>query len=142
MFYTEIPTGSTRKQLGSGVADYYVYGVAQKSLSGKTVGRLNGGIVFAGNTSTGLIGIGTTRGRVYTANGSLVRAFTNKLSLGAELFGAVTGNLGLSRGQLTGQIGGDYSITNRLTLGFGIIGGKFTASPRAGAIVGVGYDFK
>jgi hypothetical protein len=141
-FYVEYPTGNELKQLGSGVVDYYLYGVAQKSLTEKTVGRLNGGIVFAGNTSTGLVGIETTRGHVYTGNGSLVRSFTPRLSLGAELFGALTGNFKLSRGQLTGQIGGTYSLTNQLTLAFGIIGGKFAASPRLGAIVGIAYDFK
>jgi len=141
-FYVEYPTGSKRNQLGSGMVDYYLYGVAQKGFTEKTVGRLNGGIVFAGNTSTGLVGVETTRGRVYTGNGSLVRSFTPRLSLGAELFGALTGNFKLSRGQLTGQIGGAYSLTKELSLGFGIIGGKFAASPRLGAIVGIAYDFK
>ena len=141
-FYVEPPTGSKRKQLGSGLTDYYLYGIAQKSLSKTTVLRLNGGIVFAGNTSTGLVGIESTHGHVYTANGSLVREFSPKLKLGVELFGAATGSLQLSRGQLETQFGGDYKLSDRFTLAFGVLAGRYTASPRLGVLVGMAYDFK
>ena len=98
VFYVELPTGSTRKQTGSGLVDYWLYGVLQKSFTKRIIGRLNGGILFAGNNSTGLIGIEGSRGQVFTGNGSLVRDFTPKLKLGAELFGGVTNNFNLSRG--------------------------------------------
>ena len=142
VFYVEAPTGSVRRQLGSGLVDYWLYGVLQKSLTKRTKGRLNGGILFAGNSSTGLIGIEGTRGQVFTANGSLVRDFTPRLRLGAELFGAVTNNFNLSRGQLEGQIGGGYSLTEKFELTFGVLAGRFAASPRAGVQVGFAYDFK
>jgi hypothetical protein len=67
VFYVEAPTGSTKKQTGSGLVDYWLYGVLQKSLSKRIMGRLNGGILFAGNNSTGLIGIEGTRGQVLRA---------------------------------------------------------------------------
>ena len=67
--------------------------------------------------------------------------FSGKLQLGAELFGAVTGNFKLQRGQLTTQIGGDYLLTKKLTLSFALLGGRFTASPRLGAHLGFAYDF-
>jgi len=142
VFYVEAPTGSSRKQLGSGLYDYGLYGVLQKSFTKRTTGRLNGGIVFAGNTSTGLVGIRTTRGQVYTANGSLVRYFTPRLRLGAKLFGGVSNNFDLSLGQLTGQIGGGYMLNQRLEFVFGVVAGHFPASPRAGVQVGFAYDFK
>ena len=142
VFYMEAPTGSSRKQLGSGVSDYGLYGILQKSFTKRTTGRLNGGIVFAGNSSTGLEGIRTTRGQVFTANGSLVRYFTPRLRLGAELFGGVTNNFDLSRGQLEAQVGGGYMLTQRLEFTFGVVAGHFPASPRAGAQVGFAYDFK
>ena len=142
VFYIEVPTGNTRLQLGSGVTDYWLYGVAQKSLTRKMTGRLNGGILFAGNTSTGLVGIQTTRGQVFTANGSVTREFTSRLRLGAELFGAVTNNFALSKGQLEAQIGGNYALSKQFSLAFGILGGHFSASPRAGALIGFAYDFK
>jgi hypothetical protein len=140
--YVEAPTGSVRKQIGSGLVDYWLYGVLQKSLTKRTVGRLNGGILFAGNSSTGLIGIETTRGQVFTANGSLVRNFTPRLQLGAEVFCGVTNNFNLSRGQLEGQIGGGYAATPNLELTFGVVAGRFVASPRVGVQVGFAYDFK
>ena len=142
VFYMEAATGSTRKQIGSGVIDYWVYGVLQKSLTKRTKGRLNGGILFAGNDSTGLVGIQASRGQVFTANGSLVRDFTPKLQLGAELFGAVTSNFALSRGQLIAQIGGAYAVTPNFQFTFGVLAGHFPASPRAGVQVGFAYDFK
>ena len=142
VFYVEARTGSTRKQIGSGVTDYWLYGVLQKSLTKRTMGRLNGGVLFAGNSSTGLIGIQAVRGQVFTGNGSLVRNFTPKLKLGVELFGGVTNNFNLSRGQLIAQIGGDYALRDNFTFTFGVLGGRFPASPRAGVQVGFAYDFK
>lgn len=141
VFYVEAPTGDSSRQLGSGLTDYWLYGVAQKSLTKKVKGRLNGGVLFSGNNSTGLIGVSTTRGQVYTGNGSLVRAFTPKLTLGAELFGAVTNNFQLSRGQLTAQVGGNYGLSENITLTFGVLGGRYAASPRLGAHLGLSLDF-
>src|ERR1700752_681209 len=142
VLYVEAPTGNTSKQLGSGLVDYWLYGVVQKSFTRKTTGRMNGGILFAGNSSTGLIGIETTRGQVFTGNASLVRQFTPRLRVGAELFGAVTNNFSLSRGQMVAQIGGGYSARENLELTFGVLGGRFPASPRLGFQVGIAYDFK
>jgi hypothetical protein len=141
VLYVEAPTGDTRKELGSGLTDYWLYGILQKSLTKKTKGRLNGGILFSGNSSTGLIGIQSSRGHIYTANGSIVREFSDRLTLGAELFGAVTSTFALDRGQLTTQVGGDYALTKKLTLSFGLLGGRFSASPRVGAQLGFAYDF-
>ena len=141
VFYVDAPTGSTRKQIGSGLTDYWLYGVLQKSFTKRTTGRLNAGILFAGDGSSGLIGIHTSRGHVFTGSGSLVRRFTPRLKLGAELFGAVTNNFDLSRGQLVGQIGGGYALTQKLEFTFAMLAGRFAASPRGGAQVGIAYDF-
>lgn len=141
VFYAEAPTGSTRKQIGSGLPDYWLYGVLQKAFTKKTTGRLNGGILFAGNDSTGLVGIQSARGQVFTGSGSLVRNVTPHLSLGAELFGAVTSNFALSRGQLEGQFGGGYTVSDKLEITFGVLGGRYSASPRFGLQVGFAYDF-
>lgn len=142
VFYVEVPTGSPKKQTGSGLIDYWLYGVLQKSLTKRTTARLNGGILFAGNSSTGLIGIEANRGQVFTGNGSLVRDFTPKLQLGVELFGGVTNNFNLSRGQLEAQIGGAYALRDNFAFTFGVLGGRFAASPRIGVHVGFAYDVK
>jgi hypothetical protein len=141
VFYFEAPTGSTRKQIGSGLTDYWLYGVLQKSLTRRTTGRLNGGVLFAGNSSTGLVGIRAARGQVYTGNGSLVRDFTPKLKLGVEVFGGVTNNFNLTRGQLEGQIGGSYLVSDHFAVTFGILAGQFPASPRVGIHFGFAHDF-
>ena len=142
VFYADAPTGSIRKQLGSGLTNYWLYGVLQKSLTKRTVARLNGGIIFAGNSSIGLIGIEATRGQVYTGNGSLVRDVTDKLKLGVEVFGGVTNDLRLGRGHLEAQIGGSYALRDDFAVTFGVLGGWFPASPRGGIHVGFAYDFK
>lgn len=140
-FYVEAPTGNPRNSLGSGVTTYWLYGVAQKSVTKKTKVRLNSGILFAGNTLTGVIGIRTTRGRVFTGAASVVKEFTPKLKLGAELTGAVTGDFQLSKGQLQTLWGGNYALRKNLTFDFGLVGGRFAASPRAGAQLGFSFDF-
>lgn len=139
-FNVELPTGNADKGLGSGLTDFYLNGIAQKSLTKKTRLRVNGGILFAGNQTTGVIGI-KTRGRVFTSGASLVKQFTKKLDLGAELTGAVTGNFQLARGQLQGLAGGNYALRKNLTFDFGLVGGHFAASPRVGLQLGISLDF-
>ena len=141
VFYVEAPTGSVQKQIGSGLFDYWLYGVIQKSATRKIRVRMNGGILFSGNDSTGLIGIHSERGHVYTGTASVTRDFNSRLNLGIEIFGAVTGNFKLNRGQLTTQLGGTYALTEKFSLAFGILGGRYSASPRAGVILGMAYDF-
>ena len=136
----ELPTGDARKQLGSGLKDIFLNGIMQKSLTKKTTLRLNGGILFAGNTTTGEIGI-KSRGNVFVGGTSLVKQITPKLDLGAELTGAVTSSLNLSRGQLQTLIGGNYALTRKMTFDFGIVSGKFAASPRVGVQLGISVDF-
>ena len=139
-FAVELPTGSVAKGLGSGLFDYSLNGIIQKTLTARSALRLNGGLVFAGNTTTGAVGL-RTRGLVFTGGSSLTRRFTRRLSLGAEVTGAMTGNLDLSRGQLQGQVGGNLAVRKNFTLDFGLIAGRFAASPRAGAQLGFTIDF-
>jgi hypothetical protein len=136
----ELPTGDTERQLGSGLADVALNGILQKSLTEKTKLRLNGGLVFAGNTTTGVVGI-KTRGTVYTGGASVVRQFTPKLTFGAEVFGAFTSKFDLSLGQLQFQAGGNYAVRENLSFDFGVTGGRFAASPRVGVQLGFSYDF-
>ena len=140
-FNLELPTGDERKQLGSGIVDYYLNTMAQKALTEKTTLRLNGGLYFAGNTETGVVGIKTHKGVVYTGSISLVRDFTKKLDLGVELFGAVSKNFDLGRGQLQTQVGGNYHITDKLSIDFGVITGFYQSSPRVGPVIGFSKDF-
>jgi hypothetical protein len=139
-FNFEMPTGNVARQLGSGLADFYVNSVIQKSITTKTMLRLNGGILFSGNETTGVIGI-KSRGLVLTGGGSIVRQFTPKLDLGVELTGALTRNLQLGKGQLQTMLGGNYALTKKMTFDFGAVVGRYTASPRVGVQLGVSVDF-
>jgi hypothetical protein len=138
-FNLELPTGDTKRQLGSGLSDYYMNGILQKSVSKKTKLRLNGGILFSGNETTGVIGI-KTRGTVFTAGGSLVKQFTPRLQLGMELTGAMTKQFQLGKGQLQTLLGGNYQFKKNMSFDFGIVGGKYAASPRAGVQLGISID--
>jgi hypothetical protein len=139
-FGVELPTGDAARQLGSGVADYTLNGIVQKSLTKRSTWRLNSGVIFSGNTLTGAVGLGT-RGVVFTGGTSLVRKFTPRLDLGAEVTGAFARNAGLGKKQLQAQAGGNYRLRDNLSLDFGVLGGRFAAAPRLGAQLGFSLDF-
>lgn len=140
-FYVEFPTGDIDKELGSGLSDYALNFIAQKHLSEATRFTVNTGLIFSGNTSTGVIGIQGTRGRVYTGGASLLHDFNSRWTLGGEVYGGYTNNDGLSKSQLQVMLGGQYTIRNGLTFDFGVVGGRYVASPRIGILVGVSVDF-
>jgi Putative MetA-pathway of phenol degradation len=136
----ELPTGDHSRQLGSGLADFYLNGILQKSLTKKTTLRFNGGILFSGNQTTGALGI-KARGTVFTGGGSLVRTFTPRLDLGIEVVGALTKKLDLGKGQLQTQVGGNYSFRDNMSFDFGIVAGRYAASPRIGVQLGISIDW-
>ena len=71
----------------------------------------------------------------------MVRDFNAKWKLGVELTGALTSNFDLGRGQLQTQVGGNYQMTKKMSLDFGLIGGFYASSPRVGPQIGISYDF-
>jgi hypothetical protein len=139
--YIEFPTGDARQQLGSGLTDYALNLIAQKSLSDKTRMNANAGYLFAGNSSTGALGIQSTRGHVFTGGLSVLHDFTPRLTLGGEVYGGFTGNGGLGRSQFQGLLGGQYELRKGLSLSFGVLGGRYIASPRLGGQIGFAVDF-
>jgi hypothetical protein len=138
--YFEFPTGDAGKQLGSGLVDYALNSIAQKSISDRTRITANVGVIFAGNNSTGLIGL-QTRGRVYTGGTSVIRKFTERLSLGIEWSAAVSRNFDLGKSQLQFLGGGTYELRKGVGLDFALLGGKYVASPIVGGQLGFSIDF-
>ena len=136
----EVPTGNVDLQLGSGLADVWLNGIVQKSLTDRTTLRFNAGLLFSGNQTTGVIGI-KARGAVFTYGTSVVRAFTPKLKLGAEITGAYSREVDLGKGQLQALIGGNYILKEGLSFDFGVVSGRYDASPRFGVQVGISMDF-
>jgi hypothetical protein len=139
--YIEFPTGNVHQQLGSGLTDYWLNSIAQVPITDKTRVTANFGFLFAGNTSTGVVGIQTLRGHVYTGGLSLLHDFSSRLTLGGEAYGGLADTNGLGRDQLQGLIGGSYEIRNGLSVTFAILGGKYEASPRVGGQFGFAVDF-
>ena len=138
--YLEFPTGSVRRQLGSGLTDYWLNFITQEPLTAKTHLNTNLGFLFAGNTSTGVVGIRTTRGHVFTGGLSVLREIDPRLTVGAEVYGGIADNDALGRSQLQAMLGGQYGFRRGMTLDFGVLGGKYVASPRLGAQIGFSMD--
>jgi hypothetical protein len=138
--YIETPTGNPINGLGSGLVDSWIYGIAQKTLAPRLVFRLNGGYLFTGNTSTGVVGITKARGHVGTFGASMVRTLTHRFDLGGEVSAAVSSKDDIQRAQVQFMLGGNYELRPGLTLDIGILGGLFVASPRAGLQIGFSFD--
>jgi hypothetical protein len=139
--YVEFPTGNVRQQLSSGVTDCWLNFIAQEPLTDKTRVNVNAGFLFVGNTSTGVVGIQTTRGHVYTGGLSFLHDLSPRLTLGGEVYGGIADNNGLGRSQLQGLVGGLYAIRRGMSLTFALLGGKYVASPRVGGQFGFALDF-
>jgi hypothetical protein len=139
--YLEFPTGDPHNQLGSGLIDYWLNFILQEPITPKTRLNLNLGVLFAGNTSTGAVGINTTRGQVYTSSLSVLHDINSRLALGGEVYAGVADTDGLGRAQLQGMAGGSITLHSGLALTFGLIVGKYEASPRIGGQVGLSMDF-
>lgn len=140
VMYVEVPTGDQSTGLGSGLTDVWMYGVVQKTVAGGVIVRANAGYLFTGNTSTGVVGITTARGRVATLSGSAARQMTRTLTVGIEVAAAVANAVATDRAQLQAMIGGNYVLREGLTLDVGVIVGHFAASPRTGVQVGFSFD--
>ena len=139
--YIEFPTGDVSQELGSGLTDYWLNSIAQEPFTDKTRANANFGFLFAGNTSTGVLGTQNTRGHVYTGGLSLVHDFNQRLSLGMEAYGAVADNKTLAKDQLQGLAGGWFQINSRMAITFAVLGGSHIASPQIGGQVGFEVDF-
>ena len=140
-FYMEFPTGNVQQELGSGLTDYWLNMIAQEPLGKNTRVTANFGFLFAGNTSTGVIGVQSTRGHVYTAGLSLLHDFSNRLTLGAEAYGGLADASGLGKDQLQFLGGGSYRLRGGVSATFGVLGGKYEASPHIGGQLGFAVDF-
>ena len=131
----ETPTGDEKKQLGSGLYDYGVNLILQKTLAPGTLLHVNAGIQFAGNTQTGVVGIHTP-GHILSSGFSVTRDFSPVLHLGVDLNGAEVHDGGGRARQLQLTAGGNYSFTADDTFDFALLAG-WGGAPRFGVIVGI-----
>ena len=140
-FYIELPTGNARQEIGSGLTDYWLNFVMQKPLSDATRVNFNVGVLFAGNTSTGVVGIQTRHGQVYTGGLSLVHDVTSRVSLGGELYGGISDGAGQNKTQLQAMAGAQLLVWEGFSVSLGILGGSYGATPRIGGQLGFSLDF-
>lgn len=138
--YIETPTGNSTDGLGSGLLDIWLYGVIQKSLTKTLVLRVNGGYLFTGNTSTGVVGITSAHGKVVTMGTSLQRQMSERLVLGGEVSAAIANDVASDHAQLQALFGETYGVTEHFGVDFAITGGHFSASPRFGIQLGFTLD--
>jgi hypothetical protein len=139
--YIEFPTGDEKQNLGSGLTDYWLNSIGEEPFTDKTRLTGNFGFLFAGNTSTGVLGIQTTRGQVFTGGLSLLHDFSKRVTLGAELYGAIADTRGLGKDQLQALGGGQFNLNPRMAVTFALLGGSHIASPAIGGQVGFEIDF-
>ena len=130
----DFPTGSEEKQLGSGLTDYVLDTIFQKTFSGTQL-HANAGIQFAGNTQTGVVGIHTP-GRILIGGLSAARDFSERVRLGLDLNGAEIHDGGRVEKSLQLTIGGNCALTRNDTLDFAVAVGWYDA-PRFGLILGI-----
>jgi hypothetical protein len=130
----EFPTGSEKKQLGSGLADYGLNTILQKTFS-DTALHFNAGVQFSGNTQTGVVGI-RTPGHVFIGGLSAARDVSQRLRLGLDVNGAEIHTTGKVDKQLQLTAGGNYALTRDDTLDFAVLAGWFNG-PRFGLILGI-----
>lgn len=71
----------------------------------------------------------------------MLHDFTPRLTLGGEVFGGFSNNGNLARSQLQALVGGTCAIRNGLAFSFGLLGGKYVASPLIGGQIGFSVDF-
>ena len=64
-----------------------------------------------------------------------------RLTLEGEVYRGISDDRGPGRSQLQAMVGGQYAIRNGLSLAFGILGGRYVASPRVGAQIGFSIDY-
>jgi hypothetical protein len=127
--------------LGSGLTDYWLNFILQQPLSDATRVNVNLGLLFAGNTSTGVVGIQTRRGQVYTGGISLLHDATSRLTWGGEVYGGVSDGAGSDKTELQAMLGAQYEIRQGLSLCVGVLGGKYGATPQIGGQIGLSIDF-
>lgn len=133
----ELPTGDEARGLGSGERDETLNAVAEWVGVGGVDLRANLGIVFAGNSLTGKVGL-TTDSRIWTGgvSATVERA---RFAVGAEVTAAVGQVAGEKSRELRLQAGLRRALGARSTLGFGVQRGWREAPPWQ-ALLGVTID--
>ena len=135
----EVPSGDRQRELGSGLVDYGVNLISQHRLDSRWTARFNVGLVLAGNTQTGAVGI-KERGTVIIGGGSLIARATERVHLGGEMTIGWSEKASLGGSYVSMQLGANVRLREGCSLDLGLSTGWFEASPRVGGQAGLSFD--
>jgi hypothetical protein len=130
----EFPTGDPKTYLGSGFFDWQNVLIVEQHLLG-TTHRVNTGVVFFGNTSTGIEGI-LIDTKVAIYGYSVSREITKRLLLGAEVSGSAASHVSFADAEMELLAGGMYKLSRNFELDFAYSKGLKSASPTRGFVIG------
>jgi outer membrane putative beta-barrel porin/alpha-amylase len=134
----EFPTGSRGRELGSGLIDYSLNAISQHGLGRKWALVLNGGVLLAGDSSTGALGI-RDRGTILSTAASL-RTVRGRVHVGGEVTGAWSEKAAIADSVVGVQVGANVLLTRGCTLDLGGGTGWFEGSSRVTLQVGMSLD--
>lgn len=137
----EIPSGSRARGLGTGLVDYGLNLVSQHLVHPRATVRVNGGVLLAGNTQTGAVGI-RERGTVLTTGASVVSLVAAAVQVGGELTMAWSQEASLGGSAIGWQLGTNITVRQGVTIDASVLGGWFDASPRVGVQIGMSADLR
>ena len=130
--YIEFPTGDTSQQLGSGLTDYWLNSIAQEPLTEKTRLNANFGFLFAGNTSTGVLGTQNhPRSRLYRRPFAAARLQSAPDPGRGSLRRRLLTTTGWAKTNCRGWREAGTSSTAVCAFTFALLGGSHIASPRS-----------
>jgi hypothetical protein len=135
----EFPTGDRARGLGSGLIDYTLNLITQHAVAPRWLVILNGGVLLAGDSSTGAVGI-QQRGTIVNAGGSVRHIARDGVQLGAEVTMSWSEKATFGGTVVGVQVGANVPVARGCTLDIGGGTGWFQGSPRASFQVGVSVD--
>ena len=133
----EFPTGDEDKGLGSGVFDYGLNLVGDWTLTQSSSLRANLGILFAGNSLTGVVGL-KADGEIVAGSLSFTQALSERWEAGIEVRRAEGQADASSDQELIAQAGARFALNDQVTLAAGVVRGWSVAPEwqfQVGAIV-------
>lgn len=133
----ESPTGDEDKGLGSGVLDYGLNLVGDWTLAPSSFLRANLGILFAGNSLTGVVGL-ESDGEIVAASLSFTQVLSERWEAGIEVRRAEGQGAASNEQDLIAQAGARFALNDKVTLAAGVVHGWYVAPEwqvQIGAIV-------
>ena len=139
-FAVEVPTGDSSTQLGSGVFDYRLIAIAQKTLSPRIKLRVNQGVAVLGEHVDWRGRPGGTGCRL-SCRRVACAAICSAIVLGRRAHWRASPKRPEQAGQRCRSSSGANTNTEHVSIDFGVVFGQLGESPRVGLQIGLSIDF-